>query len=325
LNGFAVHSLSAAALGPQTRLCGLCADMRLWSCELRVALLTPTYVKDVERFELLCESIDRMATGYERHYVIVNPDSDAPLFERFASKRRIIVPGSKLLPKWLWSAPKWLSRSGRRVWVSPFSLPVHGWHVQQILKIAGVLAAEEDRVCIVDSDNLFFRPFDVRLYAAGEKTPLYVDRGSIEIDKPRHSVWARNGTRLLGLPKPAFPADDYIGNEIIWDKSTAKAMTERIRAVNGVSWELALCRTRQFSEYLLYGMFVANNPEFAARHETVETSLAYAHWEESQLDANWIATMIDEAAPGQVALAIQSYSGTAILDIRSAIRRAEAV
>ena len=42
-----------------------------------VALLTPTFRKDIERFELLCESIDRWVFGYARHYVLVNrPASD---------------------------------------------------------------------------------------------------------------------------------------------------------------------------------------------------------------------------------------------------------
>jgi len=50
--------------------------------------------------------------------------------------------------------PKALQRGQRCVWLSLLSYPVHGWHVQQILKIAGVLAAPEERVCIIDSDIL---------------------------------------------------------------------------------------------------------------------------------------------------------------------------
>lgn len=290
----------------------------------KVALLTPTYVKDLERFGMLCESLDAMATGYERHYVIVNPDSDVKEFQRFASDRRVIIPASKLLPKWLWSAPAWLTKNGRRVWLSPFATPIHGWHVQQLLKIAGVLAAEEDRVCIIDSDNLFFRPFDLRSYAAQERTPLYVDPGHIQSDNPLHGVWARNAARLLGLPEPQFPADDYIGQTIVWDKAAVRATTERIQTTTGLSWQLALCRTRQFSEYLIYGAFVANSPEFAARHEVVTASLSHSHWDEQQLDEEWIATMIAEAQLHQVALCIQSYSGTGIQQIRSAWQKARA-
>jgi Family of unknown function (DUF6492) len=283
--------------------------------------LTPTYVKDFERFELLCESIDRMVSGWDRHYVLVNPDEDVERFQKFASDRRIILPSSKFLPRWLLSAPAWFSKNGRRVWLSPFSMPVHGWHVQQLLKIAGVLAAEEERVCIIDSDNLFFRPFNVAAYAGRDRSPLYVDRGHIAADMPHHADWTRNAARLLNQPEPSWPADDYIGQAIVWDRATVKAMTERIEDTAGLSWPLALCRVRQFSEYLLYGNFVSNTPEFAAQHEIVEGSLAQSHWEEHELDEQWIATMMAEAGPEQVAICIQSYSGTAVPAIRSAVNK----
>ena len=156
-----------------------------------VALLTPTHAKDIERFDLLCESVDRHVAGYERHYVIVN-DDDLPLFQKYASDRRVIAPSSAFLPSWLWAAPRFLGFNGRRVWLSLVSKPIHGWHVQQLLKISGALKAAEDRTCIVDSDNLFFRDFDVRAYAGGEKTPLYLSRKAISADAPIHAVWTRN-------------------------------------------------------------------------------------------------------------------------------------
>jgi hypothetical protein len=288
-----------------------------------VAILTPTHSKDLERFELLCESIDRFVEGYERHYVIVN-DDDQHLFAKYASARRTVEPSSKFLPYWLWSVPRTFTRNGRRVWLSLFSKPVHGWHIQQLLKIGGALAVAEDRVCIVDSDNLFFRQFDVGLYAGAEKTPLYVDRKAIQRDSPTHAPWACNARELLGLPAPTFPADDYVGNILAWDKATLQAMTEEIRVATGLDWRLALCRRRQFSEYLLYGNFVANSARFGGEHDIVEQSLAAAHWEEKQLDEAWVREMMANAEPQMVALCIQSYSGTAVPDIRSAMRQSDA-
>ena len=60
-----------------------------------VALMTPTYRGDLERFELLCESVDRFVSGFERHYVIVN-DDDLPFFARFENGRRIVLPSFTL-------------------------------------------------------------------------------------------------------------------------------------------------------------------------------------------------------------------------------------
>jgi len=89
-----------------------------------VALLTASYAKDIERFSLLSESIDTWLSGYTRHYVLVN-DEDVPLFARFASDKRVIVPASNYLPKWLWALPPALQfLSKRRVWLSLLSSPL---------------------------------------------------------------------------------------------------------------------------------------------------------------------------------------------------------
>jgi hypothetical protein len=218
--------------------------------------------------------------------------------------------------------PAALLRSRRRVWVSLLSKPVHGWHVQQIAKIAGVLDVPEQRVCIIDSDNFFFRKFDISRYAGAEKSPLYVDRGAISADAAFHAIWLRNCDRLLGLPETSFPADDFVGNVLVWDKATVRAMAEAIQSATKKSWALALCRKRPFSEYLLYGRFVTSSPAHLAAHQIVERSLALAHWDESRLDRSSIEAMMHDASLEQVALCIQSYSGTSIRDIRGVLSAA---
>jgi hypothetical protein len=286
-----------------------------------VALLTPSHSKDLDRFALLCDSVDACLTGYTKHYVIVN-DDDLPLFEKYQSEKRVVIPVSRYLPKWLWAVPAALMRSQRRIWVSLLSKPVHGWHVQQIAKIAGVLAATEERVCIIDSDNFFFRKFDIGRYAGAEKSPLYVDRNAISADAPFHAIWLRNCDQMLGLPETSFPSDDFVGNVLVWDKSSVQAMTEAIQSATGKSWALAMCRKRPFSEYLLYGRFVTSAPDHLAAHQIVEHSLALAHWDESRLDKTSIQAMMQDASPDQVALCIQSYSGTSIADIRGVLSSA---
>ncbi len=282
-----------------------------------VALITPSYRGDIERFSSLCDSIDRCVTGYDRHYVIVS-DDDAPLFRPFGGERRIVLPSSRFLPRWLRLAP-WVRRpNGRKIWWSLRAWPVHGWHVQQILKIAAAMEMPEQRFCLVDSDNVFVRPFDVGAYAGGERTPLYLQREAIASDAPLHANWTRNCDRLLGLAAIGFPADDYIGHVIVWDKDAARDMARTIERATGLSWQLALCRTRAFSEYLLYGHFVQNSPERRAEHETTTHSLAISYWGDAPLDAATVADMIANATNSQVALGVQSFSHTSDAMIREA-------
>jgi hypothetical protein len=267
--------------------------------------------------ELLCDSIDRYVTGYERHYVIVN-DSDVSMFARFRSDRRAVLASSQFLPDWLRPLPSFLSRNGRRIWWSFRSPPVHGWHIQQILKIAAALQSPEQRYCIVDSDNVFFRAFDASAYAGGEKTPLYVDRGAISAASPLHAVWTRSCDRLLNQAETGFPADDYVGNVITWDKSSVEDMTLAIEKAARTSWQEALCRTRAFSEYLLYGHFVRNSAAHSIAHEIKTESLAHAYWDGAPLGAEAVAAMVENAPASKVALCIESFSNTPASLIRDA-------
>ena len=170
-----------------------------------VALLTPSYHKDLERFALLCDSIDRHVKGHERHYVIV-ADDEIPLFSRFNGEKRIVLPSSKFLPKWLKLIPPFLLRRGRRLWWSFRSGPVHGWHIQQLLKISAVSSLPEERFCVIDSDNVFFRPFDVRAYAGGERAPAL---RRTRRHRSRRADCTRSGREIATdysvKPRPPFP------------------------------------------------------------------------------------------------------------------------
>lgn len=287
-----------------------------------VALMTPTYRGDLDRFELLCDSIDRFVRGYERHYVIVN-DDDLPFFARFDNGRRVVLPSSRFLPSWLRALPPFVSRKGRRTWWSFRSGPLHGWHIQQLLKISGALQLPHQRFCIVDSDNVFFRPFDVAAYAGADSIPLYVDRLAVRAEAPLHAVWVRAGDRLLGGGPTMFPADDYIGNVLVWDKSTLRDMTATIESVTGTPWAVALGKARSFSEYILYGYFVSQSPIHRARHQLTTQSLATSHWDGDQLDERALIAMVDKSSAEVVALCIESFSLTPVPVIRDVVGLAD--
>ena len=100
-----------------------------------VALLTPTYERDLPFCALLCESVDRHARSFSKHYLLV-PDSDLALFSRFEGPQRAVLPASQFLPAWLRPLPAIIRRQRRQHWWSLRARPVSGWHIQQILKIA---------------------------------------------------------------------------------------------------------------------------------------------------------------------------------------------
>jgi len=289
-----------------------------------VALLTPTYGRDLELCTLLCESVDRHVTSFSKHYLLV-PDCDLPLFARFESERRSVLPASEFLPGWLRPLPRVIQRKRRQYWWSLRAKPVSGWHVQQFLKIAATISLPYQRYCILDSDVVFFRDFDLSRFQYPNCIPLLDMPNEVTADQPRPSRWVETSHRLLGFPAPSLPASDFIGHIIFWDRQTARAMVSKIEAVTNLDWVEALCRTREFSEYMLYGYFVQNDAGFSAKHIANARTQCVSYWDQPRLSEGELNRLLGGAGKGDVAFSVASFSGTPVQTIRAAIEDMRAV
>jgi hypothetical protein len=288
-----------------------------------LALLTPTYGRDLELCALLCESVDRHVRSFSKHYLLV-ADCDLPLFSSFASERRAVLPASKFLPDWLRPLPRIVQRKRRQFWWSSRAWPVSGWHVQQLLKVAATIALPHQRYCILDSDVVFFRDFDLACFQSPKPIPLLTMPGQVTASDIRHSRWVETTHRLLGLPAPELPAADFIGHVMFWDQQAARAMASRIEIVTGLDWMEALCRTREISEYMLYGYFVRNHPGFSKAHIPTSSTPCISYWNQPRLDRNALNQLLRRAGKDDVAFSVASFSGTPVETIRAAVADMEA-
>lgn len=283
-----------------------------------VALLTPTYGRDLELCTLLCESVDRHVTSFSKHYLLV-PDCDVELFSHLESDRRTILPSSQFLPKWLRPLPRIVQRKRRQYWWSFRTMPVNGWHVQQYLKIAATVSLPNQRYCILDSDVVFFRDFDLSRFEYPNPIPLLTMTNVVTADQARHSRWVGTSHQLLGLPTPPLPASDFIGHIIFWDQQTTRALVAKIEAVTNLHWIEALSQTREFSEYMLYGFFVQNDAAASAVHNVVPTTPCVSYWEQPTLSKDELKQLLQGADRHDVAFSVASFSGTPVETIRAAI------
>lgn len=282
-----------------------------------VSLITPSHRKDLERATLLIESIDRHVTSFERHYVIVH-DEDLDVFKQFHGGRRVVLPVSQFLPPWLHQIPH-LRWRGRSYWCSFRAKPVSGWHTQQLVKIKAAASLPEDRYFLIDSDNVFFRDFDVSTVASPNALPVHIYKDGVSVNHPFHVDWVHATHRLLGLTDdPTFPTDDYIDQIIVWDKSTVNAMIARIEAVSGRDWDETLCRIRNFSEYTIYGIFTTRETAPKSAFTITTDSFSLTEWEANPLNKADILAMLDSATH-EVSICIQSYNPTPLSTIRESL------
>ena len=273
-----------------------------------VALVTPSYAADFERCRLLCDSVDARVSGHTRHLLLVE-DADAALFAPLAGSRREVVRESDILDASFWR----VTLRGRRLWLSSRLPPLRGWHVQQLRRIAVATHVDEAALLYCDSDMAFARPFDAAQLWRGDDLRLYRNDGGITRDLEDggldHITWTRRAHAMLGLPEPAFPAHDYINNLVSWRRDAVLAMCARLEEVSGRSWWHAVARRRRFSECQIYGAH-ADGVRRGAEHWPTALPLCLTRWFGDAMEQDEVERFLATLAPDQVAVGIQSFTGS---------------
>ena len=277
----------------------------------RASLITCSFRGDLEMCGMLCRSIDRFVPAGIEHLLYV-PSQDLPLFAAFATPQRQILPQEALLPRWFWQVPlpdpqwrEWLGLPRRNLYLTPCSLPVRGWIAQQIMKISAALNAPTEIVGHIDSDLVFVRPLafehfvrrgDVRFFA--QPSPF-----GFATQRP----WYAAAAKLLGAPGSENANNLYIDQFVIWRRSVVRDMAARIEATTGRDWRVALARTRQFAEYVLYGMFVEHLKGASAAGLYAQTrSLCHTRWTGRFASVEDEDAFVRSLQTDQVACVIQS-------------------
>jgi hypothetical protein len=100
-------------------------------------------------------------------------------------------------------------------------------------------------------------------------------------------------------------------------------MAASIEATASVSWAEALCRVREFSEYILYGTFVRHEQSFSTAHVPVSDTPCVSYWDEPKLGERELQELLIGAGQDDVAFSIASFSGTPVAAIRAALKEHE--
>ncbi|MGC5778011.1 DUF6492 family protein [Methylobacterium sp. NFXW15] len=266
-------------------------------------LITLSFAGDFECCRLLCETADRFAPMGASHLLAV-PSADMALFRPLAGGRRALVPQEELLPAWLRKlplpGPEWRRRlrlPRRNVYVSFKGRPVRGWIAQQIMKLNAAAGASSDVVVHLDSDTAFVRPLPAEALKTGGLVRLARFPGAA--DDVMHAPWHRAASTLLGLPPSDYHEADYIDQFVTWRRTNVRGLLERIGEVTGRDPIEALAATRDFSEYILYGVYCDKVLGLVASgHAPSAESLCETVWSEGGA--------IPVVGPGRYGLGIQS-------------------
>jgi hypothetical protein len=275
---------------------------------LKNAIVTASYAPDFQRCKLLCETIDRFVTGFTRHYILVE-HRDVALFRQLESANRIIVDENDLLPGWIRPFPDPASFGRRRIWLSPRTVPLRGWHLQQFRRIAIASHADDDAFIYVDSDVTFLKPFDCSMFWQGGDLRLFRRDGDLLRPVPGDQrIWSENAGRLLGIVPVSPVGHDYIGTLIAWRRDAIISMCRYVEERSGRHWVAAIGRTRKFSECMIYGRY-ADEVLMSGGHYHDGREFCRIHWFAPAPTDMELAKFIEEMGSYQVAIGIQSFIG----------------
>lgn len=222
----------------------------------KTALVTQTYRMDHDECVLLCESIDRFAPGLD-HFIFVN-DEDIAMFRHLEGGRRHVLPKSVVLPRHLIRVP--FKILGHHFHVSPFTMPVREWIVQQICKLGvfDIIGDSYDAVYHYDSEVVMMKPWPDGGWVRDGSYPMYK---VVNVDEPSHDDYIRAAVGRLGIS--AADTDEaarycYMNVPVCFRRDNTRSLLDHIgrRHWSG-SWKLALCNTYRFSEYYTYGIYTS--------------------------------------------------------------------
>lgn len=283
-----------------------------------VAIVTPSYAGDFERCQLLCRSMDRFVAGSPRHYILV-AGHDVARFRALEAPHRTIIDERDLLPPWLHAVRDPTSMFQRHVWLSTRLAPLRGWHVQQLRRIAIAQKLEETALVYCDSDVVFLKPFDCASFWRDDRLRLYRrDNALASLGGTDHREWTINAGFALGLPPERVSLHDYITTLIAWRRTAVLGMIAHIEAAHNRHWIEAIAINRKFSECILYGRYVDEVLD-GVGHFHDDRELCRVYWSGPGLDEAGLHDFVDGMEPHQVAVGIQSFTGSNLDALRKLI------
>lgn len=218
-----------------------------------LAVLTPSFRGDANLFAELHASVLLNTAPSVVHHVVV-PPSDAGRFRPYEGPRCRVWTHRDVLPRRYVSVPRaaGLTVNARRPW-----LPVRGWVVQQLMKLAGTAAIDARAVLIADSDAVLLRELTLAQLLHDGQLWHFRREDAVAPGMNRHLAWHKVARKLLGLPEGvSLPAPDYISPIAVWDPVVVRALMAHIEDLTGRSWIDAVAGELHVSEFVLYGVFV---------------------------------------------------------------------
>jgi hypothetical protein len=252
----------------------------------------PVTRADAPRARLLARSLERFLEPLATCHVVA-PDVDVEAVRAaLPGDRYDVVPESDVVPEIGWFRATAALRARLHL-VGP---PVHGWFVQQLVKLAIAERVATPFYLTLDADVVCVRPTSY--------DDLVRDgRALVQLSPPNHPEWNDDAERVLALPRSGrqygvTPAVLARAGVLELVRHLERRVDPRLRRLGrhlprgrgrdvAASWRSFLVRNLPWTEYALYMTFLEATGRFDRHHLLAGEDALYANavWMESQFEA----------------------------------------
>jgi hypothetical protein len=285
-----------------------------------VAFVTPSYRLDRDRCALLSRSLEACAPTVE-HWIIVDR-GDLPLFRSLQNNRTNVVAKEEVLPLWVRRIDTLRIGLRSTVWLQARGIPIRGWLLQQLIKLAVAEELTADVLVHADSDVVLVRPFSISSVVDGNgQVRLYELPDAIDERLPDHVLWHRSAEKLLGIDQAELPTANFISSLVPWKRENAVALLEHIQRNTGRHWLPALAATWDVSEYTLYGRFVRDVVGASGGQFVSSAPLCLDYYKRVPLTVPELTTFLGRGGHEAIAVSLTAKAGMQPGDYVEALER----
>jgi len=268
---------------------------------MKTLLITPSYGPDFDRARLLLASCERHVSGIERHLLLID-EADRAQFQRLQSDQVELVSKESRLPWWVRRSPR-----SSRWWLSLGSLPVRGWILQQVMKLAIAEYYDAEALVFADSDMIFIKPFHPQMLIRDNKLRHYCDRrGPHMRSDRRYQNWYQFAAQVCGIDNPDQINGSYIAQLNSWRHENVIELYRPLEQGYQHGWMTRLLRCLDMSEYVLYGTYVDHCLGDLSGHYRDPQQLCHSSWFHPIEKAADVDHFVKKLAPEHLALHLQS-------------------
>ena len=240
-----------------------------------LTLVTPTYANDYERFALQRESIERCGIDLP-HFALVNHE-DMPQFKKLPFQKNLtLVSSQELLPPRIEARRLGWGRRRRELRYWTGRPGIHGWMIQQLLKLASPKVVKTEGIVCLDSDTFFVRKVSAEDFCA-ENGKLHLYETTDDVDAEM-GCWTALSMDFLGVKLTGHPLRRYTHSPVPFHRQVVLDMQAFIEARHNKPWMNAMLDARMIFEYSTYGAYSRFVDELKHQTPVVPSLCAYYWW-----------------------------------------------